>query len=114
MIQNSTSKFLLPTKDSRRLSILLTIFNASKITQQQIGKETDLSSAMVNNYIKELQEKKLVVMNGQNNRNQTYHLTGEGKKTLKSLLEEYSEEMTQISGTAKSEITRVNEIAGRL
>ena len=56
MIEPFRSTFLTPTKKYRRLSILLTILDSSAVSQHKMAKMTHLSSSMVNNYIKELEE----------------------------------------------------------
>lgn len=55
-----------------------------------------MSSAMVNQYIRELQQEQLINVAGDNNRTQTYHLTAAGKKELKSLRALYAAELTAI------------------
>lgn len=77
------------------------------MSQHAIGKRACLSSAMVNNYMKELQKEKLITMSGDNNRTQTYHLTDAGKQELMELLGLYSAELVEIYGTARSELRQI-------
>ncbi|MHC4558348.1 MAG: winged helix-turn-helix transcriptional regulator [Planctomycetota bacterium] len=106
MIQPFQSKFLTPTKIFRRLSVLLAIRNAPRISQHKIAKITYLSSSMVNNYMKELQQEGLITVTGDTNRTQEYHLTSSGRDKLISLLLSYSAEIIQLYAGAKREITK--------
>lgn len=106
MIEPFNSKFLTPTKRYRRLSVLLAIHDTSKISQHKIGEMTRLSSSMVNNYIKKLQEEGLLTVSGKTNRTQRYHLTGSGRDFLISSLLSYSSEIIQLYGGAKREVAK--------
>lgn len=99
-IQDS-AEFLAPTKKLRRLSVLLAIEHNPSISQHAIGKLTCLSSAMVNNYVKELQRDNLVSIRGDSNRTQSYHLTPDGKRELKALLALYSAELSLLYGGSR-------------
>ena len=109
MIQQFASQFLAPTKKLRRLSVLLTIDNDSTISQQEIGKLACLSGSMVNNYVKELQGEGLIIVGGDNNRSQTYHLTESGRMELQSLLRLYSKELVEIYGNARHELSQIKQ-----
>jgi DNA-binding MarR family transcriptional regulator len=104
MIEPFNSKFLLPNKLYRRLSVLLAIRNKARISQHKIAELTHLSSSMVNNYMKELQTKGLITMNGKTNRTHSYHLTPVGQAELISLLLQYSSEIIQLYAAAKREV----------
>ena len=104
MIYPFKLNFLRPTKPLRRLSVLLTVYNNPRASQHKIAEETHLSSAMVNNYIRELKEKGLVRTTGDTNRTQTYHLTSSGRRELTSYLLSYSAEIIQLYGAARTEI----------
>ena len=106
MIQPFNSKFLTPTKRFRRLSVLLAIHDSSRISQHGIARITHLSSSMVNNYIKELQEKGLIKVTGNTNRTHRYHLTFSGLDVLMSSLLSYSSEIIQLYGGAKRELAK--------
>ena len=109
MISPFHSKFLAPTKDFRRFSVLLSIYNSPSISQSQIGRITHLSSSMVNNYIKELQKDGLIEIVGDTNRTLSYHPTHIGKNKLMSLLIDYSTEIIQLYAAAKREVaSRLN------
>ncbi len=104
MIYLDTSKFLSPTKKFRRLSVLLAIHNAPQASQSKIAHATRLSSSMVNNYIKELKRDDLLIIAGNTNRTQSYHLTASGYRLLTDSLLAYSSEIVQIYGAVKREI----------
>lgn len=104
MIHPFNSKFLSPTKEFRRLSVLLSIYNDSQVSQHKIGRITHLSSSMVNNYMKALQEEGLIIITGETNRSRSYHITRSGQGELISLLLAYSAEIVQLYAAAKREV----------
>lgn len=114
MFEPITSKFLTPSKELRRLSILSAICNDSKISQHRIGHVTHLSSSMVNNYIKEFLLNGLIIVSGETNRTQQYHLTDKGKAELKVFLDSYSAEINGIYETAQDAINKMKELSKTL
>lgn len=111
MIHPFDLKFLKPTKKFRLLSVLLAIHNSPRISQHKIGRMAHLSSSMVNNYIKGLQEKGLIMVTGKTNRSRSYHLTPSGKGELVSSLLTYSAEIIQLYASAKREVAeRLNNL----
>ncbi len=97
---HDAAEFLAPTKKMRRLSVLLAIEHNSSISQHTIGTLTCMSSAMVNHYIKQLQREQLITVQGENNRTQTYHLTANGKREMRTLLKQYAAELATLCGNA--------------
>jgi FlaA1/EpsC-like NDP-sugar epimerase len=61
---------------------------------------------MVNNYIKELHEDRLIKITGHTNRTQRYHLTPSGREVLISSLLSYSSEIIQLYGGAKRQLSK--------
>jgi len=114
MFEPITSKFLTPSKELRRLSILSAICNDAKISQHRIGHVTHLSSSMVNNYIKEFLTNGLIIVSGETNRTQQYHLTDKGKAELKIFLDSYSAEISGIYETAQDAISKIKELSETL
>ncbi len=106
MINNFDSEFLIPTKQLRRLSVLTTIAHNPKVSQHKIGKATHMSSAMVNNYIKTLQEDGLIRISGQTNRTQKYHLTDDGRDELLTLFHSYSAEIFSLYSITKQQLIK--------
>ena len=109
-----TSHFLTPTKEARRLAILLTLLRQSKISQQQIGKTTGLSSAMVNNYMKEFQHTGLVLVVGSTAYRQSYHLTAAGVRELKRLLQQYINEINAMQRILPEHLAQLGHITTQL
>lgn len=107
MISPFNSKFLSPTKLFRRLSVMLAINEAPSKSQHAIGRQTHLSSSMVNNYIKSLQQEGLIRVTGDTNRTRRYHLTGKGRNTLREDFLCYSAEIVRLYGAVKLEISSI-------
>ncbi len=114
MFEPITSKFLTPSKELRKLSILSAICNDSKISQHKIGTATNLSSSMVNNYIKEFLTNELITVSGNTNRSQQYHLTAKGRKELKAFLDSYSAEINGIYENAQESINKIKKLSDTL
>jgi predicted transcriptional regulator len=104
MLKSFESKYLLPTKEYRCLSLLYAIHNEPKSSQKTIGEKTNLSSAMVNNYIKCFKSSGLITVSGKTNRTQSYHLTEEGERNLAQSVLSYSSEIVQLYAAVKCEI----------
>lgn len=107
MISPFNSQFLSPTKLFRRLSVMLAINEAPSNSQHAIARQTHLSSSMVNNYIKSLQQEGLIRVTGDTNRTQRYHLTDRGRNTLREDFLCYSAEIVRLYGAVKSEISGI-------
>jgi DNA-binding MarR family transcriptional regulator len=105
MIRLSESGFHAPTAKLRRLSVLLAIHNSPRLSQHKIAQVTGISSSMVNNYMKRLQQEGLVKATGKTNRTQRYHLTKHGRKELFTGILKYSAEIIQLYSTTKKQVT---------
>jgi predicted transcriptional regulator len=86
---------------------MLAINDSPTISQHAIGRQTHLSSSMVNNYIKMFKREGLLRVLGNTNRTQSYHLTEQGGKLLRNSLLSYSAEIVQMYGTVKRELTNI-------
>ena len=104
MITPFRSSFLSPTKEFRRLSIMLAIHDDPAASQHRIARITHLSSSMVNNYVKKLQLTGQISVSGRTNRTQSYHLTESGRSELMSMLMGYSAEIVQFYSAVKHEV----------
>jgi DNA-binding MarR family transcriptional regulator len=104
MIRLLESSFHTPAIKLRRLSVLMAIHNSPRLSQHKIAQMTDLSSSMVNNYMKKLQQEGFVRVTGKTNRTQGYHLTAAGQKELFSLILEYSAENIRWYSAAKTQV----------
>ncbi|WP_319409709.1 MarR family transcriptional regulator [uncultured Desulfosarcina sp.] len=107
MIQASQLKFIRPTKQSRLLSVLFSIYEEPDGSQHKIAANTNLSSSMVNNYIKWLKQEGFVNVSGKTNRTQQYHLSDAGRIMLRKSLLDYSAEIVRLYGTVKEEISNI-------
>lgn len=107
MIEPFNSRFISPTKDFRRLSVLFAINESPENSQNDIGEKTNLSSSMVNNYIKDFKQENLITVTGTTNRTQNYFLTDKGRAVLSELLMGYSAEIVQLYSTVKHEISHI-------
>ncbi|GAB6094286.1 hypothetical protein JCM14469_05380 [Desulfatiferula olefinivorans] len=107
MIEPFKSTYLLPTKEYRCLSVLFAINESSENSQSDIGEKTNLSSSMVNNYIKSFKQDNLITVTGATNRTQNYYLTDKGRSVLSRLLMGYSAEIVQLYSAVKKEISLI-------
>ena len=107
MLKAFHSEYLNPTKRSRRLSVLMSIRNEPSASQHKIAKFSNLSSSMVNNYIKCLKAEGVITVAGKTNRTQSYHLTTHGQNELRESLLAYSSEIVQLYSAVKCEITQI-------
>lgn len=107
MIKAFQLKYLSPTKQSRLLSVLFSVYEAPDASQHKIAQNTCLSSSMVNNYIKLLRQDGFITVLGNTNRTQQYHLSTSGRILLREYLLEYSAEIVRLYGTVKDEIANI-------
>ncbi|MBF0200687.1 MAG: winged helix-turn-helix transcriptional regulator [Desulfamplus sp.] len=107
MIEPYHSKYLSPSKEFRKLSLLLLIKDGANISQHTLAEKSHLSSSMVNVYIKDLADEALITVSGKSNRTIRYHLTEKGKKFLYKNFLEFSAETVQIYASVKREIIRL-------
>ncbi len=107
MRQPFNTTYLTPTKHLRRLSVLMCIHHKATASQNIIAERTCLSSSMVNNYIKQLKQEKLLTVSGETNRTRSYHLTKWGMQYLREHLLDYSASIVQIYIEIKQEISAI-------
>jgi len=93
--------FFKPTKQTRVLLILNEIQRNPKVSQAKLAHRAQISVAMANNYVKELQEQGLILAQGDNNRRTQYFLTEEGGKLHQHLSLSSSAEVIQLYGATK-------------
>ncbi len=82
-------KFLCPNQLFRELNMLVLIGDHPWMSQHSLAKNTGVSSAMANFYMKDLIQKKMVYAEGETNRQKRYFLTPKGKRRKRMLLNEY-------------------------
>jgi predicted transcriptional regulator len=107
MIKAFQLNYLSPTKQSRLLSVLFSIYEEPDASQHKIAANTNLSSSMVNNYIKWLRREGLIIVSGKTNRTQQYHLSEAGRLMLRKSLLDYSAEIVRLYGSVKDEISNI-------
>ncbi len=107
MIEAFKTRYLLPTKELRCLSVLHAIYENPASSQKTIGRATYLSSSMVNNYMKYFADEGLVTISGDTNRTKSYHVTEAGYESLTTALLDYSAEIVQLYSSVKREIVHI-------
>lgn len=104
MIQLLDSQFLLPTKQFRHMSVLLSIHADANTSQHILSEKTGLSVSMVNGYIKKLAAEGIIDTVDRNCRDKEYYLTQRGKEKLNNMLFSYSAEIVRLYGQARGEL----------
>lgn len=106
MLKMLSSNFFLPTKNFRYLSVLLAVHHNPDISQHGIAQEVDMSSAMVNGYIKEMKKAGHINVININGRDKQYQLTETGQTMLMAHLMNCSAEIVQLYSNAKQELVK--------
>lgn len=103
-----------PSKIARLLAILDSLAQQNEQSQNSLGKHLGVSSAMVNNYLKELQAKNLVQFQARDGKSYRYLLTPEGERLRSEMFAAYSSEAIQIySGLKKQIAEKLQRVAQR-
>jgi DNA-binding MarR family transcriptional regulator len=87
----------------KRLLILTALEQNPAISQHTLAHEVGLTSSMVNNYIRDLSQNRLISVKGTTNRTMSYNLTPKGIREKMSLLISYNLETTTLYMDAKKE-----------
>ena len=112
MLLPLAAKFIAPTREMRKMAVLMAIRNDPDISQHKLGRLAGLSSSMANNYVKELRGQRLISITGQTNRTQRYHLTAAGRQALVEALIDYSAEIIRLYIAAKADLAeRLRQMA---
>lgn len=93
--------YLKPSKSTRVLAILEALKRDSSLSQFELGKRLNLSGAMVNQYLKQLQESGLVEFLPVNGKSYRYALTDEGLQSRREMFSDYSSETVRLYTTIK-------------
>ena len=99
LLQNK--KFYRPSKSARYLALLDSLADDSSLSQLELGRRANLSGAMVNQYLKELQDKELVKFERVNGKSYRYVLTNGGELRRRHMFAAYSSETVQIYSALK-------------
>ena len=93
--------YLKPSKNTRVLAILDALSRNSSISQFELGRRLNLSGAMVNQYLKQLQADGLVEFLPVNGKSYRYALTPEGDRNRRKMFSDYSSETVRMYTTIK-------------
>ncbi len=93
--------YLKPSKSTRVLAILEALTRNSALSQFELGKQLNLSGAMVNQYLKQLQQSGLVEFVPVNGKSYEYSLTDEGQQSRRDMFSDYSSETVRLYTTIK-------------
>ncbi|PLX17978.1 MAG: hypothetical protein C0601_05930 [Candidatus Muiribacterium halophilum] len=96
-------KFLKPAPLLRELSILSQLEKEPNTSQQRLSRITGISVSMVNRYISNFSDDKVINIKGKTNRNTKYLLTVKGQEYKRRLLISYMIETVKLYKDAKSE-----------
>lgn len=94
MLQHD-GRFLKPSQDNRALSLLETLSEDSSLSQSALGERTGLSGAMVNRYLRDLQQQGLLEKRPVNAKSYEYVLTPAGHDQRRELLGDYCAEIVR-------------------
>lgn len=97
----SDGAYLKPSKNTRVLAILDSLSHDSGLSQFELGRRLNLSGAMINQYLKQLQADGLVEFLPVNGKSYQYKLTPEGEKTRRKMFSDYSSETIRLYSTVK-------------
>ncbi|MDO9082042.1 MAG: winged helix-turn-helix transcriptional regulator [Humidesulfovibrio sp.] len=92
----ANGKFIKPSKETRVLSILNSLSQDSTLSQIELGKRLKLSGAMVNQYLRLLQEQNLIEYRPVNGKSYRYVLTSGGEKSRRQMFSDYSSETIRL------------------
>lgn len=93
--------YLKPSKSTRVLAILDALSRDSSLSQFELGKQLNLSGAMVNQYLKQLQTNGLVEFLPVNGKSYRYALTDQGQQSRRKMFSDYSSETVRLYTTIK-------------
>ena len=89
-------KYIKPSKETRVLAILDSLSQDSALSQFELGRRLKLSGAMVNQYLKLLQEQNLIEFRPVNGKSYRYVLTSGGEKSRRQMFSDYSSETIRL------------------
>jgi len=94
-------EFIKPTRIARELFILETLALDSSLSQHKLGESSFLSGAMVNQYLRNLQDKGLIRFVPTGNKTYSYEPTEEGAALRRSMFAAYSGELVRLYSALK-------------
>ena len=93
--------YLKPSKSTRVLAILDALSRDSALSQFELGRQLNLSGAMVNQYLKQLQGDGLVEFLPVNGKSYRYALTDLGHQSRRRMFSDYSSETVRLYSNIK-------------
>lgn len=91
-----------PTTRLRTLALLEAVASDGRVSQQDLGQCTAMSIAMVNQYIREMDAKKLIRCEPVNGKSYRYLLTEDGQRARREFFGQYCAEIVQSYTTLKN------------
>lgn len=93
--------FFKPTKELRSLAIMEALAADSALSQQDLGERSAMSSAMVNQYLREMQTSHMVDFIPVNGKSYRYNLTDAGAERRRALFGAYCAEVVRAYSALK-------------
>lgn len=103
MLLNSET-FFPPSKTSRTFAILQALSEDTCTTQKALAEKARISGAMVNQYIKDFQDRGWLMMSAINGKSYSYELTADGDRQRLLLQSQYLQELTEMYSGLKDRI----------
>ena len=88
--------FFNPSPNLREMQILRILASDPEVSQESIAYKTGIVPSMVNRYLKDFEERDLIIKEGINKRKMIYKLTENGKKRLQFLTVLYVSEVSRL------------------
>lgn len=95
-------EFFKPTKKLRSLAIMEALAGNSRLSQHELGEMSAMSGAMVNQYLKDLQDSELIRFVPVNGKSYSYKLTDPGESVQRESFGKYCAEIVQIYSALKN------------
>jgi DNA-binding MarR family transcriptional regulator len=105
-MKRRSQRFVRPNRWLRELKLLEAIDADPESSQRALGRETELTAAMVNQYILELAAANHVEVEGETNRSLRYRLTEAGRRRREQLRREYLEDLSMLHTVVRDEYRR--------
>ena len=96
--------FYRPSKEARRLTILDALSQDSQVSQKELGRRANLSGAMVNQYLRLMEDDGLIHFERVNGKSFRYSLTESGEARRRAMFSSFSSETVQIYTALKAAI----------
>ncbi|MDN5343208.1 winged helix-turn-helix transcriptional regulator [Oceanotoga sp. DSM 15011] len=96
MFDTEEYMFFNPSPNYREMMILKIISKNSDTSQESLAKKVGIVPSMVNRYLKDFEDKDLIIKSGENRRRMSYQLTKNGQKRLQFLMVSYINEVSKL------------------